>query len=450
MHTLPELRQAHAAAVDEMKAANANITVTKAAVRSAPETEKSAFQAKSDAAVKAYEDAKTKATDLADEIKRAEETEAFAAKSATVLIAPEATVATVPAMPKGSDEAIKLAPVRRTIASMMVQHTGGQVDAEKWLTLAYGADAAAVIKATQQVTGYAAGGALSLPDFAPTIIEGLENITVVRQMQPQVLTVPGSLIIPRETSAPTGSWVAESATPTPGVFEFGDIKLDPKRLVIEVVISRKLLDVAARGGAAVRNLEAYVIKRLQEKLAVNEDAGFLRGAGTEHVPLGIRSQAATANVNAITGTTTSQIESDIRSLPLKLETNNIVIQGGYWVMPPRTVAYLSTLRDANGNKIFESIDANGTLHGYKVLKTNQIPTNLSGSNTEIMFVNGPSVIIANGSDAMVRTSIEGSYQSGATHYSLVQRNEMLVHMELEADCKLERAEAAAVLTGVSY
>lgn len=447
MKTLPELRQAHAAAVDEMKAANANITVTKSALRVATDADKAAAQAKADASVKAYDDAKAKALDLSAEITRAEEAESLSAKSATPRHAPDGTISAVPAVAKGADEVVKMAPIRRAIANMMAQSCG--INADEWLGKAYGQDTVDFVK-SQQLTNFATGGALSLPDFAPTIIEGLENMTVVRQMQPQVLSVPGSLIIPRETSAPTGSWVAENTAPTPGTFEFGDIKLDPKRLVIETVISRKLLDVAARGGAAVRNLEAYVVKRLREKTAVNEDAGFLRGAGTEHVPLGIRSQAASANINAITGTTAAQIESDIRSLPLKLENANIMIQAGYWIMAPRTAAYLATLRDANGNKIYESIDENGTMHGYQIRKTNQIPTNLSGSNTEIMFVNGPSIIVANGTDAMVRTSIEGSYQSGDTHYSLIQRNEMLIHMELEADCKLERPGAVSVLTGVSY
>lgn len=451
MKTVPEIRQALGLAVEAMKAASSAIAETRAAARTAAEPDKPAAEAKAAAASKAYDDARAEASDLADELKRAEEAETVAARSATPRQTPEGTLATVPASPKGGDEARKMAPVRRMVADMMVAHSRGQIDAEKWLILAYGEEAAAVVKATHQLTSYATGGALSLPDFAETIIEGLENMTVVRRMQPQVLSVPGALIIPRETSAPSGSWLGENTAGTPGVFGFGDIKLDPKRLVIESVISRRLLDVAARGGAAVRNLEAYVVKRLREKAAVNEDAGFLRGAGTEFAPLGIRYQALAGNVNAISGTTAAQIEADLRSLPLKLETANIVVQAGYWIMPPRTKAHLATLRDAIGARIYESIDENGTLLGYPILTTNQIPTNLGGgTETEISFVNGPSIIVGNGSDAEVRVSIEGSYQSGAEHYSLVQRNEILIHMELYADCKLERTEAMAVLTGVTY
>ena len=105
-----------------------------------------------------------------------------------------------------------MAPVRRMVADMMVAHSRGQIDAEKWLTLAYGEEAATVVKATHQLTNYATGGALSLPDFAETIIEGLENVTVVRRMQPQVLSVPGALIIPRETSAPSGMFSSSMAS----------------------------------------------------------------------------------------------------------------------------------------------------------------------------------------------------------------------------------------------
>ena len=153
----------------------------------------------------------------------------------------------------------------------------------------------------------------------------------------------------------------------------------------------------------------------------------------------------------MTGATAAEIEADLRSLVTMLEVANIIITAGHWIMAPRTRGFLADLRDANGNKVYPGIDGNNTLLGYPILRTNQIPTNLGGNNeTEIMFGNGPSVIVANGNDAQVRLSTEGSYQSGGTHHSLIQRNEMLIHMELEADCKLERPGAFAALTGVTY
>lgn len=448
MKTIPEIRQALASAVDEMKAASDKITVAKAAVTGATDKD-AATKAVSDAE-KAYDEAKAKAADLKSDLDRAVETEKLAAEGAVERSAPAGALAPATVKTDADRAAVKTAPVAMMVGNLVERHTAGQVKSLAFVEREYGSSVANVIKATHQLSDYATGGALSLPDFASTIIEGLENMTVVRRMQPQVLNVPGALILPKETSAPTGSWLAENTAPTPGNFEFGDIRLDPKRLAIEVVISRRLLDQAARGGAAVRNLEAFVVRRLREKLAVNEDAGFLRGAGTEYVPLGIRNQIASGNITAITGTTAAQIEADLRSRVTKLEEANIMIQAGHWVMPPRTRAYLADLRDANGNKIYPSIDAANTLLGYPILSTNQVPVNLSGSNTEIMFGNGPSIIIANGSDAEVRVSIEGSYQSGSSHYSLIQRNEMLIHMEMYADVKLERAESFSVLTGVSY
>lgn len=454
MKTLPELRQAHAAAVEDMKTASAAITTTKAAARTAPAAEKAAAQTKADAAVKAYEDAKTKAQDLADEITRAEEAELQAVKSAKPRQAPDGTLALLPATVRSDadGETVKMAPVRLLVADMMQRHFGTSFNTEKWITLAYGESAAAVIKATQQLSNYSSGGALSLPDLAAFIIEGLDNVTVVRRMNPQVLNVPGSMVLPKETAAPNGGWVGENAVPTPGEFKFGDVKLDPKRLPIECVVSRKLLDAAQRGGAAVKNLEGYIVRRLRERLAVNEDAGFLRGSGTEHVPLGLRSQIAAANVFAISGTDPAQIETDLRKAVTKPKEANIVITGGHWIMPPRTVGKLADLRDANGNKIYPSIDVNNTLLRYPILETNQIPVNLGGgAATEIMFIDGPNVIVANGSDAQVRVSTEGSYTGAdGKHYSLVQTNEILIHMELEADAKLERPEAGACITGVTY
>ncbi len=447
---LAELRQAHASAVKKMAVANDDIAkaeaeVTKAADGASDDQKKSVTDA-----VKAYEAAKKEANDLAAKIEREQDIEKAQAQAATPREVPEGSLA--PAMPKKSvsAEERKEASTRLMMAGVIAKHTGGEVQPEEWIEKSYGSDALDVIKATQQLTDAATGGNLSLPDFAETIIEGLDNMAVVRRMRPQTLTVPGSLILPSEISAPSGSWLTENAVPEPGNFTFGDIRLDPKRLAVEVVVSRKLLDQAARGGAAVRNLQGYLVRRMQEKLAVNEDAGFLRGSGTDNTPTGLRSQVDPGHVNAISGTASNQIEADLRSCVTRLQEANIMIQGGNWIMPPRTRAYLADLRDPNGNKIYPSIDQNGTLHGYPVLMTNQVPTNLNGSDTEIMFFDGPSIIIGNDSDAVVRTSIEGSYQSGGVHHSLIQKNEMLIHIELAADIKMERPQAGSILTDVSY
>lgn len=426
MPTIQELRQALASAATELESA-------------APEGGERYEQA-----VKAFDDASAA-------VNRAVEVQEMLAKSATLRPAPEGTFAAAQPRSEATKEAIKTAPTAHMIGKMIERHTGGEIKAMEFVAREYGESVAGVIKNVHQLSDYATGGALSLPDFASTIIEGLENMTVVRRMQPQVLSVPGAIVLPVENSAPSGSWLGENAAPTPGLFGFGDMRLDPKRLAVEAVISRRLLDMAARGGSAVRNLEAYVVRRLRERLAVNEDAGFLRGGGTENVPLGLRSQVAAANVNAISGTSSTNKETDLRRCVTRLQEANIIITAGYWVMAPRTRAHLADLRDANGNKIYPSIDENNTLLGYEVLMTNQIPINLGGgSDSEIHFYNGPSIIVANGSDAEVRVSIEGSYQSGNEHRSLVQRNEMLVHLELAADIKLDRPLAGSVLTGVSY
>ena len=440
MARIEELRQALAEAEDKRTAAAEKMKETAEGGGDEHEAAVVAF----DEVVKAVQDAEAR-------LERYEAAEAKAAAAAKPRAVPDGTLA--PAVVASHDDELrKMAPVRRMLADMIVTHTKGALSAEEWLKVAYGESQASYIKSTHQLSDYATGGALSLPDFAEVIIEGLDNMTVVRQMQPQVLNVPGALILPRETSAPDGSWLTENEAPTPGTFAFGDIRLDPKRLAVEVVISRRLLDMAARGGAAVRNLEAYVVRRLRERLAVNEDVGFLRGAGTEKVPLGIRNQIATANAKAIAGTTSANIESDLRSRVTVIQEANIMITAGYWIMPPRTVAHLADLRDANGNKIYPSIDQSNTLLRYPILMTNQQPINLGGGGdeTEILFGDGPSILVANGSDAEVRVSIEGSYQSGSSHFSLVQRNEMLIHMELYADVKLERDTALSVLTGVTY
>lgn len=434
--TIAALRQAHKKAADELLSM---------AMAPADKYDATTYEAK-----------EKEVNGLLDQIHRAEKAQQLIEAGASQVTVVDNTGIEVTGSieVKSDPEVVKQAPLRMFVAKMIEAHTKGATTVDAFLKKAYGNDAAnyqQYMKRSQQLSDYGSGGALSLPDFAEMIISGLNNVTVVRRMNPQVFAVPGALLLPREVSAPDGEWLNENEAPTPGTFEFGDIRLDPKRLPVEVVISRRLLDQAQRGGTAVANVEGYIVRRLRERMAVNEDYGFLRGLGTVKTPLGIRNQINKNNIFAATaGMTFDKITPDLRKLPLALTQSNIVITNGYWIMAPRTKSFLADLRNSNGFQIYPSIDETGNLLGYPILETNQIPINLSGTNTEIMFCNGPSVIVANSGDAQVTMSIEGSYQSGNQHMSLVQRNELLIHMETYSDVKLERDSAASVLTGVAY
>ncbi|WP_372422831.1 phage major capsid protein [Salinarimonas chemoclinalis] len=316
-------------------------------------------------------------------------------------------------------------------------------------------DALAARKSTHALSDFASGGALSLPDFASTLIAGLENRTVIRQMQPQIYNVAGSLIMPREASAPAGSWLGENDRPTPGAFEFGDTRLDPRRLAVEIVVSRSLVRQSTSGMSAVRNLEQVLMSRLVDRLRVNEDVGYLRGGGTAYVPLGLRSQVAPGHVTAITGTSSTHIEADLSRATVALRNANIPVtrETGFWIMAYRTREHLANLRDANGNKVFPSIEINGTLKGHLILDTNQVPSNLGGggNEAEILFFHGPSIVIAQGGDAEARISTEATYiDANGNARSCFQHNEMLFHVEMAGDVRLERAAAGSVITGVTY
>lgn len=349
-----------------------------------------------------------------------------------------------PAAPVSVDdkEMQKAAPVRHLVGSMIQRQVGG--DLESVIEKAYGEQTAAYFKATHQLTDYATGGALSLPDFADFIIEGLDNMTVVRRMNPTQLNVPGALVIPNETSAPDGSELSENDPAAVENFEFGDIRLDPKRIAVESVISNRLIRQAAQGQSAIRNLENYVVRRLRSRMAVKEDTNFLNGNGAANKVLGLRYQIVAGNQFAMTTTSSATREKDIRDMPTKLENANIAITGGHYLMSPNSFAALSVLRDANGNLVYPSLSSDGTIYGYAVIKSNQV------ANDEIMFFDGPSILVANESDARLTISTEGSYEVSGSARSLISRDETLIHMETYSDVKLERTTAGVLLTGVSF
>jgi HK97 family phage major capsid protein len=152
------------------------------------------------------------------------------------------------------------------------------------------------------------------------------------------------------------------------------------------------------------------------------------------------------------GTTLADIDLFLGGLMLRLEAANANMISCGWVMAPRTIRWLQSLRDGNGNKAYPEIDA-GMLKGYPFALSTQIPTNLGvGTNeSEIYFADFGDCYIGEDQQLIISFSQEASYNDGAGNWvSAFQRDQTLVRVIAKHDFGPRHVESVAVGTGVTW
>lgn len=295
-----------------------------------------------------------------------------------------------------------------------------------------------------------AGGVLVPENFATEVIEALRPKSVVRRMGAVSLPLNnGNLTIPRITGNTSVSYIGtEADAPLTGM-TFADLKLSAKKAAALVPMSNDLL---AYAGVNPR-VDQQVANDLTVSMGLAEDLYFLRGDGTGVLPKGLRYWAPAGNLVPMpVGTTLADIDLFLGGLMLRLEAANANMISCGWIMAPRTIRWLQSLRDGNGNKAYPEIDQ-GQLKGYPFALTTQIPTNLgAGTNeSEIYFADFGDCYIGEDQQLVISFSQEASYNDGAGNWvSAFQRDQTLVRVIAKHDFGPRHVESVAVGTGVTW
>lgn len=295
-----------------------------------------------------------------------------------------------------------------------------------------------------------AGGVLVPANFAAELIESLRPQSVVRRMG--AVSVPlnnGNLTIPRILGNTAVSYIGSETDIPVTDMTFGDLKLSAKKAAAIVPISNDLL---AYSGVNQR-VDQVVANDLVVSMGLSEDLHFLRADGTGVLPKGLRHWALPANlVNAPAAPTLQQVETFLAGLMLRLENSNVSMGSCGWVMAPRTVRWLGSLRDGNGNKAYPEIEL-GKLKGYPFALTTQIPINLgAGTNeSEIYFVNFADIYIGEDQQLVIAYSNEASYKDGGGNtVSAFQRDQTLVRVIAKHDIGPRHVESIVVAKQVTW
>lgn len=385
---------------------------------------------------------------LTEKISRAEAAERMAAASAVPVNESAQGITSPPVHISGPfNEPTKPGVAMAQMVRLLVQAGGNQHQAAEMAKAGgYGAD---VHMALSTVTP-GGGGVLVPENFSTSVIESLRPKSVIRRMGAVSLPLNnGNLTMPRIIGNTQVAYLGAEEDIQVTDMQFEDMKLTAKKSAALVPIANDLL---AYAGVNPR-IDGQVSSDLSVSMGLSEDLHFIRSAGGGSLPKGLRYWAPAGNVlPAPAGATLAIVDLYLGSMMLRLETANVELDGCGWIMAPRTLRWLQSLRDGNGNKAYPEIDL-VLLKGYKVALTTQIPTNLGagGNESEIYFVNFADCYIGEDTTLAIAISTEASYKdAGGNTVSAFQRDQTLIRVISKHDFGPRHVESVAVGTGITW
>jgi len=299
------------------------------------------------------------------------------------------------------------------------------------------------LRAPYAVGASATGGSLVATNLlAGSFIEVLRAKAMIMQMGVTTLTgLVGNIAIPRQTSATQTYWVNEAASLTEAEVSFDQVTMSPKQVGALSQYSRLMLQQSTPDiEMVVRNDLAKVMALAIDKAAINgagssgEPTGILNTSGIGTVSMGTNG-AAFANGSA--SVTPSGLDQLIQ-LESKLDIANALEGSLYYMTNAKVIAQLKQLKDQYGGYLWSnntdattSLATPGSISGYSVARTNQVPFNLSkgtGTNlSALLFGNFSDLVIGMWGALEILPNPYGSgYNSGSINIRSLQTVDIAV------------------------
>lgn len=297
--------------------------------------------------------------------------------------------------------------------------------------------------------GDAAAGGFTIPDqYSSDLIELLRAMSIVRKLNPLQVPMPmGTLTLPKITGGVTAQYIGENTNIPKGQPAFGALRLTYKKLAALVPVSNDLLRYNAYG------VDAIVRDDLVSGIATREDIAFIRDDGSQFTPKGLRFWAPAANVIAANATVNlANVTSDLAKLILQLMNANVRMLRPAWMFAPRTLMYLMTVRDANGNFAFRDEMLTGKLWTFPFGVTTQIPINLGGGvdESEVYFADMADVVIGDATSIIIDASTEAAYHDGTQVIAAFSQDQTVVRAIVQHDLGMRHDASVTVLTAVKW
>ncbi len=146
------------------------------------------------------------------------------------------------------------------------------------------------------------------------------------------------------------------------------------------------------------------------------------------------------------------VTKDLANLILKLTGSNSRMIRPAWFFNPRTVLFLMTIRDGNGNYAFRDEMLTGNFWTWPFYSTNAIPVNLGGGSdeSEIYLVDMADTVIGDSQTLILDSSGEAAYYDGATVQAAFSKDQTVIRAIAEHDFNMRHLESLAIMTAVRW
>ena len=195
----------------------------------------------------------------------------------------------------------------------------------------------------------------------------LKQESLFRNLATEIRAYDTSYRIKTAQNEGSSAWVPEGGTVTVGdaMSDFGEIVLGRHKLVTSFMLENSFVQDNSF------MIEKYLLSRLAQNFGRAEDDAFINGTG-EDMPTGILAENGGAEVGV---TTDALTYDDVVKLFFSVKPK--YRRHAAWIMNDETAYTLRTLKDADGNYIWNH--ANDTILGHKVYISEFMPNADSGA-----------------------------------------------------------------------
>lgn len=282
------------------------------------------------------------------------------------------------------------------------------------------------------------GGFLVPTEALPDFIDFLRAKQIVKTLGATSLTgLRGSPVqIPKQKGAATALFLGEGAAITSSDLQFGQVEMRPHEAAALVVLSSRLLSLSNPGAEQIINNDIAI------QLALLIDKAALRGGAAQNEPIGILN-TTDVNISAAFGAVTID---KLYDLMLRIEEDNADQDRMGWAMSPRTWNSIRKLKDGESRFFFNPQPhekTRGTLLGFPVMTTTQIPNNLgAGSDESELYFGVWSELVQGewgGLELLASRETNDAFAKNQVHIRAI----------MEVDNLVRHPESFVVATGVS-
>ncbi len=253
---------------------------------------------------------------------------------------------------------------------------------------------------SRAVTTTGAASTIATDTLSSSFIDLLRNKMRVRQLGATVLGgLAGNISIPRQSGGATAAWVAEGAQPAQSNQTFDAVTLAPNGVAAETQVTTQTLIQSSI------DMEAMIRNDLASVMALAIDLGCINGSGAGGQPTGILNTAGIGSVAL--GANGAALANVDPLIDLEAALANVNADEGNmaYLTNSHVIAALKKLKTTTGEYLWTNEAAGdypsatlGSINGYSVARSNQVPSNLSkGTSVSVLSA----LIFGNWSDLII-------------------------------------------------